>query len=309
MKKLFILLPILLLLLLALFQRNYIASHAREYIYFSPCETPLRYSIGEIDSRFNLSNDELLRRSKIAAKIWEDAYGKPLFVYDPQSPFTINAIYDERQQLSTETQTQDSKLKEENTEINQNVAAFRARVETYKAAQKQLNEDIRYWNERGGAPEEEYNKLLERQNALENESKELQALAESLNQSSSEFNAQAEAYKETISKFNDVLKEKPEGGIYTQYGDDRQITIYFNNSEQEFIYTLAHEMGHALGLPHVPDSNSIMYPNINSVLTPSEYDLSALKTVCAQRSIFDLMIKNTKRNLQTITGLITPAAK
>lgn len=292
---------------MSVFQRNQIAAAAKDYVYFSPCETPLAYSVGEIDNRFNLSETELLRRAKIAAAIWEKAYGKPLFIYDESSPFTINAIYDERQELSTETQIKDTKLKEENSQINQNVNAFRARVTAYRATQDKLNEDIRYWNDRGGAPEEEYNKLKSRQALLENESKELQSLAESLNQSSAEFNSQAQAYKETINQFNNVLKVKPEGGIYTQYGDERHITIYFNNSEQEFIYTLTHEMGHALGLPHTTDSNSIMYPNINGVLTPSSYDLSALNTVCAQRSIFDQMLKNTQRNLHAISTLVTPA--
>lgn len=297
MKKTIFIIPLLIVVFSAFIFRSDIASLSHNYLYFSPCDTPIEYSLGEIDSRFNLSEKELLRRSKIAAKIWEEAYGKQLFLYDPESPFTINAVYDERQELSTETQNLDGKLKQENNQINENVAEFKARVEAYKEKQNALNADIEYWNEKGGAPENEYNNLKKRQEELQSEANDLQAQAEFLNQSSNEFNSQAKTLTETVNKFNDVLKVKPEGGIYQQEGNDKKITIYFNNSEKEFIYTLTHEMGHSLGLPHNSDEKSIMYPKITEILTPSTSDLSALATACKERSILDPYIQNLKRNL------------
>lgn len=296
-KALVILIPLIIFLITAFVFRNDIANLSHQYTFYSPCDTVIKYSIGEIDNRFNLSREELLRRTRVAAKIWEDAYGKQLFQYDSSSPFTINAVYDERQELSTETQNLDGKLKQENTQINQNVAEFKAKVEAYKKKQEALNTDIQYWNGKGGAPENEYNSLKMRQEELQEEAKNLQAQAEFLNQSSDEFNSQAKALKETVNKFNDVLKVKPEGGIYLQNGNDKQITIYFNNSENEFVYTLAHEMGHSLGLPHNEDKESIMYPKVTEALIPSSSDLKSLSAACKERSIFDPYIQNIQRNL------------
>lgn len=304
MKKLLIIFPFVIITLALLFvYRNQISESTYNYVYFSPCDTPIKYSIGEIDSRFNLTNSELLKRSQAAADIWKNAYGKTLFVYDPTSPFTINAVYDERQELSTEANTLDEKLKTENEQLSQTAAAFKERVRLYRDKQAELNADIRYWNERGGAPEDEYNSLQKRQKELEAEAQELQAEAESLNQSSSEFNSQAQVFSETLNKFNEVLKVKPEGGLFTQNGEEKRITIYFNNSENEFTYTLAHEMGHALGLPHNSNPQSIMYPNISLILTPSTQDLNDLATVCTQRSIFQPFLQNIQRNMSSLSAL------
>lgn len=303
-KLLFIVSPLLIIVLLLFVFRHEIEAATHPYLNYSACDTPIRYSVGEIDSQFNLSEDELLRRAQISSDIWEQAYGKALFKYDPASPFTINVVYDGRQGLSTEADTLNSELKQESGTYEQELAAYKSRVTQFKKNQTDLNSDIQYWNRQGGAPEAEYNSLKQRQEALENEADELQILSEKLNQSADTFNAQAAKLRDTVTLFNNSLKEKPEGGIYSQQGEKKSITIYFNNSEKEFIYTLTHEMGHALGLPHNLSSDSIMYPKASLTLTPSELDLKDLESACAEKNVITTYFSRMKSNLNKLSDLL-----
>ncbi|MBP7832519.1 MAG: matrixin family metalloprotease [Candidatus Levybacteria bacterium] len=290
MKKLIALGILILVLLSAFIFKAPLVSYAQNSLYYSPCDTPIAYSIGRIDPEFNLSETEVLRRAKIAEKIWEDAAQKNLLEFDPKSPFTIDVIYDGRHSLSENANKLGSELQAGREDIETRLETYDRNVAQFKADLESLNTDISYWNSRGGAPEEEYNKLLERQEELSQRQQELQKEAELLNQSTDEFNAQTFNLNNTIQNLNQALEEKPEGGLYTQHGNDKQITIFFNNSEEEFIYTTAHEMGHALGIGHVLDSTSIMYPNVNLILTPSEVDLEELSKACKTVSILEPII-------------------
>ncbi len=63
------------------------------------CPTPIAYSIGSVDERFGVSAEALRDIAAEAEGLWEGAVGRDLFVYEPSSAFSINLIYDERQQL------------------------------------------------------------------------------------------------------------------------------------------------------------------------------------------------------------------
>lgn len=304
MKKFLFVIPVVLVVLVGFLFRNNIERVTHPYLYHSTCNTPIYYSIGEIDNKFNLSEEELLRRAQISADVWENAYGKTLFKYDPTSPFTINVVYDGRQGLSSQADELNSELEQESGTYEQELQAYKIRVSEFKRNQGELNSDIQYWNRQGGAPEDEYNSLKQRQVVLEQEADELEALSVKLNQSANTFNAQAAKLRETVTLFNNSLKEKPEGGIYEQSGQKKSITIFFNNSEKEFVYTLTHEMGHALGLPHNMSSDSIMYPKVNLVLAPSELDIRDLKTACTERNIISTYLLRMKNNFGKLKNFL-----
>ena len=258
-------------------------------VYYSPCDYPIRYSIGTIDSRFSTTHEELLEDSKAAANVWNAAQSKQLFLYDPKATFTINLVYDQRQKLTSEISDLNSDLKQKQSEIDPKIEDFKADQADFEKRLNDLNEKIRYWNEKGGAPKEEYEKLVAEQKQLQAEASVLNRTAQELGQSTKEYNANAQKLNSTISNFKNVLEVMPEEGLYEQDGARRKISIYIDVDESEFLHTLTHEMGHALGLDHNENPKSIMYPQTTTALSPSEDDLSNLAEVCKKRTVFEVV--------------------
>lgn len=258
-------------------------------VYYSPCDTAIRYSIGTIDSRFNVKPDEFLTDAKAAVNIWNATQSKQLFVYDPTATFTINMVYDSRQALTNEITKLNSDLKQKQGDIDPKIAAFKKKQDNFEARVNQLNQEVKYWNSRGGAPQDEYNKLVSRQKDLQVEARSLNEEAQSLGQSTQEYNLNAQKLNQTIDNYKQVLHYKPEEGLYEQEGNKRKISIYIDISKKEFLHTLTHEFGHALGLDHNDDEKSIMFPQTTTVLQPSKVDTASLDEICKKRTVFEVL--------------------
>lgn len=268
-----------------------------------PCSKPIEYSIGEVDQKFGISKDDVLKNALEAEKVWEAEARKDLFKYNPKAEFKINLVFDERQQSTNESiklednlekldVAHDSTLQEYNLlkekyskqleEYNKNVDEYEKRIEKY-------NKDVAYWNSRGGATEEEYKKL-------EKEKKELKAMYEKLekerkviNNLASQANQTAEKENQIVNKYNSSLET-----YKSRFGESREfekgiysgqiINIYEFREVEDLRMTIIHEFGHALGIDHLNDPGSIMYYLMgeqdleNPKLT--EEDISALKNVC-----------------------------
>jgi peptidoglycan hydrolase CwlO-like protein len=290
MKKLYFLVAALLVIGLGCLFRTQLLAIAAPVVYYSPCDTPIPYSIGSIDSRFNVTKEELLVDAKSAANVWNTTQNKQLFVYDPESKFTINMVYDDRQALTSKITEMNSNLKQQQGEIDPKITAFKKKQVDFEKRVSALNQEIQYWNGKGGAPQEEYDKLTQQQKALQAEAADLNATARELGQSTDEYNANAQVLNKTIGDYQDILQYKPEEGLYEQEGRNRKISIYIDISQDEFLHTLTHEMGHALGLDHNSDPTSIMYPQTTNVLTPSSEDSKSLNTICEKKLITEVAV-------------------
>jgi len=262
----------------------------RHLLSYSPCDTPITYKLGSIDPRFELSDSQVLTDTKEAAAIWNNSLNKNIFTYDPEGEITINLIYDKRQELSTEINNLQKKLDADKGNLDPQIEEYKRQSANFDQSAASLNQDIAYWNNRGGAPQDEYDKLITRQNELRSEAKNLNELARTLNQSAVNYNSQIGQLNQTEGQFTKTLVQKPEEGLFN--GNDKTISIYFNNSQDELIHTLAHELGHARGLDHNASSESIMYPSSTEDITPSNTDLSSLLEVCKERSYVHLIILN-----------------
>lgn len=256
-------------------------------LYYSPCDKPIEYSIGTIDPGFQVTREELIRDAAAAANIWSNTQGKELFRYNPNSEFTINMVYDDRQALTSKISELDNRLKQKQGEIDPQLEDFNRRQDEFIQKVNNLNERIRHWNSQGGAPKEEYDKLVAEQKALQEEGDLLNALARELGQSTREYNLGAQALNKTISEFKEVLVDKPEEGLYEQEGNKRKISIFIDVDKEDFLHTLAHEFGHALGLSHTSNPESIMYPQTNNVLIPSQEEIDELTYICRKRTVFE----------------------
>jgi hypothetical protein len=289
MKKLIAIFAAVLLLTFVGYQnRTVLSNEADKIIYHSSCDEPLPYQIGTIDERFNITRDQLSADIEEAGNIWSGSYGKKLFVYDPKAIMTVNLVYDERQSLNSQITQIDSKLKDQDKVLKPEIAEYQTRSAEFRKKISALNEEIKHWNSQGGAPEEEYKKLINEQEALKQESNSLNAMARSLNQSTEAFNTQVQELGQTVDTYNSVLQYKPEEGLYVSDENGKRILIYFYTNKQEFLHTLAHEMGHALGIEHINNPQAIMFAKTNNITNPSEDDLASLAEVCRKRSLLEL---------------------
>lgn len=254
---------------------------------YSPCAEPIEYKIGTIDSRFELTKDELRSDIEVAADAWGAEYGKELFVYDPNASLTVNLVYDKRQDLSKQINSLKGELEIDKNAIKPEVAAYEKRVAAFNERMAKLNADIESWNASDGTSEEEYNRLKKEQEELQTEAQALNALARSLNQSSDAFSAKVGELNQTVKQFNSALTVRPEEGLYDP--NNNTISIYFHTNQEEFIHTLSHELGHALGMGHVESANAIMNTQTNTQRVPTLADLSELQRVCRERSYLEFV--------------------
>lgn len=263
------------------------------FLNYSPCNSPISYAIGTVDPKFNLSRDEFASDITTATNIWSEAEGKQLFVYSPDGALHISLIYDQRQYLNTKVSQLQEQVKTDQGSLDQQIAAYKAKEADFINRLTQLNDKIGYWNARGGAPEEEFNKLIQTQQQLRVEGAALNQQAHSLNLSTQEYNTQVGVLNQTVKTFNLALAQKPEEGLFDP--QQNTITIYFDNSQPELIHTLTHELGHALGLGHVADPEAIMYPYTTSTVTLSNDDKNALSQQCQVQTLQDRLQTNLSR--------------
>lgn len=248
-----------------------------------PCDTPLRYHIGSLDTRFNISEDEVRSALRTAEAVWEDRIGRDLFVYDESGSLTVDFVFDERQEkanreasfretLNEKESTSDA-MRESYEELTERYRALTERYEdragAYERRLRAYNEEVSDWNGRNGAPADVFERLTRTKNELENEErvlmqqeKELRLLADKINTIGKEGNEAIEDYNALVHEYNSTYGD---GGEFTQgeYGNGR-ISIFEFGTTDELSIVLAHEMGHALGLDHVAGSSSIMYQTMGA---------------------------------------------
>ncbi len=285
MKKVFFLFVIFLILASGFYYFNDNSFALDHALYKSRCDKPIRYKVGKIDRRFELTNVELTKDIEDAVAIWGNYEGKSLFVYDTNATLTVNLVYDERQSLNNQINKLEDQINSGKESLDPQVAQYEKRAADFKTRVAQLNKDVNYWNSQGGAPKDDYEKLTNEREALQKEAEQLNALAKTLNRNADLYNLKVGQLNQTINSFNEELADKPEEGTYK--GAEQRIEIYFNTSKDELVHTIAHEMGHALGLDHNNNPKGIMYPKTNKIISLSSDDVKALNTLCMKQDIFN----------------------
>jgi len=275
------------------FRMEKIKAYVNRWATFSFCDNTVYYKIGDVDPKFNISKKQITENARQAADIWHKIMGREIFMYDSTGDLVINMVYDDRQKSLDEVSSQQEGIDGKKEEHSSSIEEFEIKKVEVENKLNELNNEIKKWNEKGGAPRGVYDELMNKQKSLQQEIDRLNNFAQRLNKTTDQINTNISDLNQSVNNFNKLLKVKPEEGIY--YGGSNRIDIFIYNDEKGLIFTLAHEMGHALGLDHVEAENSIMNPTSSLQTEISEDDINAIQAFCAEQDKLEL-IKNDIKN-------------
>ena len=272
----------------------------------TPCGRPIAYRLGPVDSRFGLTNDEVLEALRQAESLWGRAMARDLFVHDPRASLTVTLVYDERQQTTQTSQrlwTSMQQAQASHAQVSRSYAEWRETYErrarnyetTYAAYQERAaayNAQMQQWGARGGVPREqqagleaERSRLQAMRSELETERMAIESLAGTVRTLAEKGNALAEAHNRDVMTFNSRYGAPRQ--FHKGEFDGREITVFEFHDMRDFTLLLAHELGHALGLGHVDDPTAIMHAvggeQAVEPLRLTAADLAALQKLCGLR--------------------------
>ena len=216
------------------------------------CRKTLQYSVVGVDGRFNISKEEVLQIASEAADKWN--YSDEVLEFNDSADLKIELVYDTRQADLDSIRAQSDNLQKTKSSMDSSKEFFDKKVANYQSKLISYNNTVQYWNSRGGAPATIYTELQKQKNELDIEREDLLKISNILNIEIGSYNQGLENLKsETDQRRNLILTQ----GVYIP--SDNKIEIYTFGDKEELRLVLMHELGHALGMDHATDPNSVMH--------------------------------------------------
>ncbi len=255
-----------------------------------PCEVALRYTIGTVDKGFNIDKAYVKSVLEDATHVWENSYGRNLFDYDAghaptrfekyigkyfnRGNIVVNFVYDERQKNSDTTRILTSQIDNTKKSADEIKRQFNELQSRYKQSVADYNDmALEYTRERGRGN-------ITYQMA-EAKRFEVNTLADEINTLIKKYNYLVSTVNTTVRTINKTAGKEFEEGQYVSDAQGERINIYEFRDRSTLERVLAHEFGHALGLDHNDNPQSIMYYlNSSKNMSPTVEDITALKGIC-----------------------------
>lgn len=273
------------------------------------CSTPLTWQLGELENGYDINKETIKNVMEDVANLWSEAVGKQVVAYSDSGEIDLNFIYSEEQKITENEQELSLKInkmklryyamkldyqelskKYENklAAYHRMVASYKEEVSRYKKARERLNNRDVLSRE-----ENEQLKNLKKKVDFLNRRKELRlkALNEvivKMQEESTVLNNYADSVNEHIFYYKDQFSSIRtfHQAVYIRAGNEKKINVYQFEDIDKLRLVLAHEFGHALGLRHTGNPESIMYFEMDrqntSNLQLSEEDIAAIRQKCAE---------------------------
>ena len=283
-------------------------SHHPDHTIAPGCDIPITLHLEQPDGRFGLEEATIRHTLIEAIDLWEGASDTQLFVLTENEGMPVRFVYGERQATGADQARERAQLDERRRALEQDRARFEGRreelsreIDEFEREQRALNRRIERhqqavtdYNEGRGprdaarrdqlvakqqALEEQQTALDTRRSALERRQENLNAQGQQLNQAFDSLSAELDSYNEAASAQGGF-----ELGRFTLEGGERRIEIFQALDQDQLRLILAHELGHALGIDHVPQEDAIMSSHLtqsNAGRTGlSRADRTALMAAC-----------------------------
>ena len=275
-----------------------------------PCSEPLTIRAGTVDDRFQIDRHTLEMALQEVVDLWSSSMGKPAVVYSEDAELGVDLVYAEEQQLTDSERQFRDRLQSESVSIEVMERRFNQRENEYEGEVRRYDEDmeelqvsidrLNQWvnihNQNGGFNDDELRQYEYRKAYIDKKSEDLEKKrvelmedAEDMNQMVSDLNLRINQKNELVDEYNRTFtgERKFTQGAYEHNQTGKSIQVFQFSSMDELKLVLAHEVGHALGLPHVENPSSIMYylmgnQKVNGLVLTDE-DIEALKAVCSDQ--------------------------
>lgn len=245
------------------------------------CNIPIEITLGDIDPRFKLKNETILKELNIASTVWEKEETKDLFVFDgkSKSKVIVNFVYDERQQETIEStkardalesgwNSYESLIAQRKTlaaRYDSLQSSYESGIKTYNSRLANYESRVRDWNKKQGS-ESQYKDLKAEGAAidqlfsnLEKQRISINSLADQINKFNSDIKNLYDRLVNQTNEYNHLFSSDDPITV-GEYDGTYYINIYQYTDLAQLRITLAHELGHALGMDHTENEKSIMYP-------------------------------------------------
>lgn len=272
------------------------------------CDKIKTYRVGEIDSRFNISESQVQNVMEEVEEVWFEALGKELLTYSKNGQIRIDFIYGEQQKLFEDERSTSIRIKGKDQQFgtqkrkyDQISEDYEENLEQYKTMLAKFNDMVDNHNakiagmrDQNITPEQQQKikeneeKINRFKSRLDQKQREVETLRNRTNNQAEELNRLNAQRNELVSEYNSQFGEAREfnQGRYVREGSNERIYVYQFSDMQSLKAVLAHEAGHALGLNHVDNPSSVMFELMNEhnmrEIELSNEDIEALRERCVE---------------------------